>query len=339
MPPILYFCRKQPFMTRRKSKNESGIVRIETDYNVHDAYAAYVCVKCKELNFVHIGSELLTPQQAYETQSWKCKKCGFVHSKDSDLPKDWTNWLPELLEKEELTTQRFWQAFFRTSTEKPDAYWKLCNVCGRILPSDAFAKHVGWGALEKQMECRACKGAINAQLNDKRTPEQLRESAIRRRVADLFVEDYNERINVYDLFKRFDNKCFKTGKPLDINKSGTWNIDHILPSKYLYPLTVQNAALLSSEANSNKRDKWPNEFYSPQELARLAYITGADLTLLSSPVPIVNKNINVNKGVDRYLNVRNSTNLTKRISEIKKILIDYNLTKMLDEQHEQILGL
>lgn len=327
-------------MVRRPTQNETGIDRIPLENsNVHDAWAVYICVNCRAINYVHIGNSLVSPEYAYENYAWECTACGFVHSKNADLPDNWKNWRPELLEKEELTVERFWQAFFRISTENPEAYWKQCNVCGRILPNHAFSKHKGFGPLEKQMECRACKGAINAVLNCQRTSEQLRESSIRRRVADMFVEEYNERIDIQALFNRFGGKCFKTGKCLDIAKTGSWHIDHILPSKYLYPLTVQNAALLSSEANSNKRDRWPSEFYTPQELVELAKITGADLNLLSSPVPIVNTHINVNRGVDRYLNVRNSnTDLLRRVMELKKVIQQYDLEDLLDDEHRAILG-
>ena len=327
-------------MVRRPTQNETGIDRIPLENsNVHDAWAVYICVNCRAINYVHIGNSLVSPEYAYENYAWECTACGFVHSKNADLPDNWKNWRPELLEKEELTVERFWQAFFRISTENPEAYWKQCNVCGRILPNHAFSKHKGFGPLEKQMECRACKGAINAVLNCQRTSEQLRESSIRRRVADMFVEEYNERIDIQALFNRFGGKCFKTGKCLDIAKTGSWHIDHILPSKYLYPLTVQNAALLSSEANSNKRDRWPSEFYTPQELVELAKITGADLNLLSSPVPIVNTHINVNRGVDRYLNVRNSnTDLPKRVMELRKVIQQYDLEDLLDDEHRAILG-
>lgn len=331
-------------MARRSSKNETGIERIAPPHGaVHDAWTAYVCLNCRSLNYVYIGDELLTPEEAYNGQSWVCEKCGFVHSKCSDLPSSWDEcWLPELLESGELTVERFWRAFFKNATENPQAYWKFCNACGRIQPSNHFSKHAGWGPLEKQMECRACKAAINAVLNPQRTSEQLRESSVRRRVGDLIVSDYKEKLDNLALFERFGGKCFKTGKPLDITKTGTWHVDHILPSKYLYALNPRNAALLSDEANRNKRDRWPSEFYTPQELVELARITGADLQLLSSPEPVQNTSIsseNVNRAVDRYLAVRNSTDLPKRIAEIRKVLQDYNLTALLDERHKAMLGL
>jgi hypothetical protein len=234
---------------------------------------------------------------------------------------------------------RFWEGFFRIATENSEAYWKQCNVCGRILPFSAFSKHSGWGILERQMECRSCKGAINAVLNPKRTKQQLQESSVRRRIADLFVESENQNIDIEDLFKRFDSKCFKTGKELDINQRNTWNIDHILPSKNLYPLNVANAALLSTEANSNKRDMWPSKFYTNNELIELARITSANLELLSSPKPIMNHNIDVNNGVAKYLQVREMSDLPKRIKEIKKILEVYQLTDNLSDENKKLLGL
>lgn len=128
-------------MARRSTKNETGIDRLTIENgNAHDAWAAFICVNCHALNYVRIGDHLLTPEDAYDTQSWECSECGFVHSKDSDLPDSWSNWKSELLEKEELTVQRFWQAFFRSSTENPEAYWKQCNVCGRILPNNASSR-------------------------------------------------------------------------------------------------------------------------------------------------------------------------------------------------------
>src|SRR6266550_1636423 len=72
------------------------------------------------------------------------------------------------------------------------------------------------------------------------------------------------------LFKRFRGKCFRTGRSLDIRERGTWAIDHILPSPYLYPLSVENAALLSREANNAKAGSWPSHFYTNNELIEVS---------------------------------------------------------------------
>jgi hypothetical protein len=76
--------------------------------------------------------------------------------------------------------------------------------------------------------------------------------------------------------------------------------------------------LLTKSPNQKKRDKWPSKFYTNSELVELAKITGANIALISSKKPIMNRNIDVNKGVERYLQVREKSDLPKRIKEIKK---------------------
>lgn len=325
---------------RRKPHNKTGIDRIhELKYPANDAWASYVCLNCGSLNLIHVGDHLLSPDDTYEHATWICSKCGFVHSKDSSLPAKWKNWNEQFLTNGEPTVENFWRTFFKFSTYSPEVYWKQCNVCGRILPYFYFAKHIGWGPLEKQMECRACKASINALLNPKRTTEQHRESSARRRFADMLIPNNQEKFDLQKLFKDFNNRCFKTKKILDINDPSSYAVDHILPQKFLWPLTQNNACLLSTEANANKRDTWPSKFYSPKELIELAQITGADLALLSSPKPIYNTNIDVNKAVDRFLTVRNSNDdMVKRIDEVKHILESYDLIDKLDPKHKSILG-
>lgn len=322
-------------LARRKSINKTGISRVE-GIPYHDAWVAFKCVNCNEMNYVLIGQKLISPKEAVDNCVWKCEHCEFIHSKESDLPFD--NWESEYLSSDSTTVLRFWEGFFRIATEHPSSYWKQCNVCSRILPNQAFSKHKGWGPLEKQMECRSCKGAINAILNPKRTKEQLHESSVRRRIADLFLEGENETIDIQDLFNRFGSKCFKTQKLLDLNNRKSWAIDHISPSKYLYPLTKENAALLSKGANENKRDKWPSKFYTNNELIQLAKITGANIDLISRKSPLTNHNIDVNKGVERYLQVREKSDLPKRVKEIKKILQVYDLVNDLSEVNKKLLG-
>jgi hypothetical protein len=322
-------------MTRRKTVNKTGILRIE-GIPYHDAWVAYKCLMCKEMNYVSTGYQLLNPREAIENAVWKCAQCGFIHSKETDLP--FENWEEEYNNSDSATALRFWEGFFRIATEHPESYWKQCNVCSRILPFHAFSKHSGWGPLEKQMECRSCKGAINAILNPKRSKEQLHESAVRRRIADLFLEGENQSVDFQELFDRFGGRCFKTKVPLDIGKRDTWSIDHILPSKYLYPLSLENAALLSKNANENKRDKWPSKFYTNNELMELARITGANLDLISNKHPVMNHNIDVNRGIERYLQVREMSDLPKRIKEIKKILQVYELVENLSDANKKLLG-
>lgn len=279
----------------------------------------------------------MSPQYAFENARWKCRKCRYVHSKDSNLP--FQNWPKAATHHQSLAAQRFWLGFFRIATEYSSSYWKQCNACGRIQPFDAFSKHVGWGALERQMECRGCKGGINALLNPLRTQEQLHESALRRRVADSLLKGVNEPIKIEDLFDRFKSKCFKCSKKLDRKLRGTWAIDHILPSRFLFPLKLENSALLCTGCNNSKHGRWPSEFYTNNELIQLSKISGAGLGLLSSATPIVNSDIDVDACVSRYLAVRERSNLRKRIRELKKVLADYDLMDSLSAANKKLLGL
>ena len=285
---------------------------------------------------MQIGSQRLAPEDALATGKWKCIHCGYVHEKGAPLP--FKEWPKQAVEAECLAASRFWQAFFRSATEHPESYWKQCNTCGRIMPFYAFSRHEGWGPLERQMECRACKGAINAILNPRRTKQQLHEGSVRRRAADMLLEGENEKIDHREIFRRFGSKCFKTGKPLDINDREGWAIDHILPSRYLYPLTVRNAALLSREANENKRDRWPSVFYTNSELIRLAQITGANLALLTCQEPLINPDIDVDSCVRRTLQVREKSDLRKRILKLRQFLVKLNLVHKLLPKNKKLLG-
>ena len=325
-------------MPRRQTVNRTGIDR-KSSVDSSNIFVMYTCVNCGKQVLQPVGKNLLDANEAYESCEWVCPHCGYVHSKENDLPESWeSSWDPDFLLSDSEQCQAFWKAFFRASTLNPEVYWKQCNVCGRILPHSAFDRHVGWGALEKQLECKSCKAAINATLNPKRTTEQLREGSLRRRLGDLFAPN-DTKIDVEDLFSRFGGKCFLTGAPLDIHDTQSWHIDHILPSKYFYPLTKENACLLSAQANGNKRDKWPSHFYTDKQLAELARITGANLILLTSPTPILNKEIDVNKAFERWTTVRDKSDLAKRLKEFKKVIVDNDLVELLSENNRKALGL
>lgn len=328
-------------MARRKSSNITGIRHL-SDVPNDDIWIAYTCLECNEVNYENIGKHIVTAEYAYNNFEWKCKKCEYIHSKNSDIPKRFDNWDDALRKYDSLTCQRFWQSFFRLSTANPENYWKQCTTCGRVLPSTFFAKHTKWSELEKQQECKSCKAAINAIGNPKRTKEQLREGTTRRRLGDLMNPDldYKPYSDIKDIFKRFGGKCFMTGENLDINNTAEWAIDHILPATYFYPLTKENAALLSAKANGDKRAKWPSEVYNNSQLLELSRITGADINLLSSPTPILNTNIDVNLAVERYIGKsRSGAKLHKKAAEIVKVLKSCNLIDKLSEDNKKMLGL
>lgn len=106
-------------MARRKTKNITGISRIE-GLPVHDAYVAFIYINCKELNTIHVGNKLIGPKSAYDNALWKCENCDFIHSKNTDIP--FSNWKKNFKKANSLQAERFWRAFFLTSTENPDAF-------------------------------------------------------------------------------------------------------------------------------------------------------------------------------------------------------------------------
>ena len=332
-------------MARRLVKNKTNLKRIP-NVPTNEVFVFFVCLKCSYYNTINVGNKLISPSEAYENAVWRCKNCDFIHSKTSLLPiKDdygkklpFSDWDKEFIMPKSLHVQRFWKAFFTSATESKEVYWKQCNTCGKVLPEKSFSRHKGWGPLEKQLECRSCKAVINTDQNPKRTKEQLHESSSRRRVAELLLKGENERIDSKELFKRFNSRCFKMGTTLNIKNRKSWAIDHTLPSRWLYPLSIANATLLSKEANDNKSDKWPSEFYSNEELKKLAILTGANLELIARKKPLVNKNIDVNACVERMLTVRRLTDMSKRIKELKKMLEDYNLVKKLSKKNKGLLG-
>ena len=113
-----------------------------------------------------------------------------------------------------------------------------------------------------------------------------------------------------------------------------------MPSKYFWPLTKENAALLSNEANEAKSGKWPSEFYTDRELVALSKITGAPLDLISSKTPIYNMDIDTNKAVEKLFgNVRENSHLPKLVEGLRKVLIEHDLVRTLSPQNQKLLGL
>lgn len=157
--------------------------------------------------------------------------------------------------------------------------YKYCIVCNTIKPLTYFDNHSARKS-GRQTECRLCKSIYNEIKNKTRITEQHIEASQKRRLyLDL---SGGEKINREEVFKRFNEQCFKCGKTLkqaDTTKEA--NLDHTLPVFYLWPLTTDNATLLCRDHNSEKSGKWPSEYYTNQEIRRLVVITGIDYQTLS----------------------------------------------------------
>ncbi|MFW6025777.1 MAG: HNH endonuclease [Candidatus Woesearchaeota archaeon] len=146
-----------------------------------------------------------------------------------------------------------------------------------------------------QLECKACKKFfVNAPLNPMRTSQQFREDSLRRRHFEILINILLDKKIIHHEFKRkhnqefsehiwkkFNKRCFKCGEKLKLDEM---HLDHTMPLAYLYRLD-ETATCLCSEHNIKKRDTFPVDFYSEDELIKLSKITGLNLETLYSRKP------------------------------------------------------
>lgn len=164
---------------------------------------------------------------------------------------------------------------------------------GRVLNiTDGTTVQLEYGF---QLECRFCKKfEVNAAHNPQRTAAQMKEDAARRRAFEMLLERLYEgtpqlryrqqtgRELTEDVWKRFQGRCFKCGTPLASPRD--MHLDHTRPLALLWPVDGTATALCATH-NSEKRDRPPVEFYTPDELQRLAKIVGLPLTEMQDPSP------------------------------------------------------
>lgn len=202
---------------------------------------------------------------------------------------------------------------------------KECNRCARFLPvnfhnerntlsfsnhciAKSPCKHKGFGLLVNdktgaalqltygfQLECRICKKfAVNAALNPMRSANQMKEDGQRRRHFELLLSDLNgmsPQMNfrhatgkelATEIWSKFGKKCFKC--KCDIPSETEMNLDHTRPLALLWQLD-STATCLCKACNSQKRDRYPVDFYTADELNHLSEITGISLNELMTPTP------------------------------------------------------
>ena len=150
---------------------------------------------------------------------------------------------------------------------------KYCRVCERLQTLESFHRHKPSGRsfrTGRQLECKTCKNElINPALNPLRTPDQLRESSQRCRRIPISWPPTRGRIDTRAVFGKFQNKCFRCEKQLDVNARGSYALDHTLPAKFLWPYGTLTATLLCTTCNGNKAEQWPATFYADLKLRTL----------------------------------------------------------------------
>lgn len=163
---------------------------------------------------------------------------------------------------------------------------KKCAYDGRLLPLEskllgslAFHKHND-KRTKHQNECRSCKKwRINDDFNPTRTVDQLHESSVITRERKLLLQEpaiLQEIKNRHGaglksiVWERFGKQCFKCGEPVELDG---FQLDHTRPLAYLWPID-EFATCLCNKCNNLKKEKFPCDFYSDDELHRLSEITG-----------------------------------------------------------------
>lgn len=248
--------------------------------------------KCTEFLFVRLDEIV----DAFDIE---CPECGF-RMKSGEESKFYDY---KLLHKTEYKTLEEGEFSILHDNYIAEAQeYKYCIVCNTIKPEYLFDKH-GSRKSGRQGECKLCKGVYNTIKNQTRISDQHREAAQKRR---LYIDlAGGEKINSKEILERFDNKCFKCGMDLStVEKPGERPLDHTLPAYYLWPLTTYNATLLCQRHNGEKSGKWPSDYYSENELKKLAVITGIDYKILCGEPyynPEAIQRLKDNKVVDELL--------------------------------------
>lgn len=181
-------------------------------------------------------------------------------------------------------------SLFSLSAEGDEVEVKKCAYCQRELPLDsnrpgtlAFHKHNA-KRTSHQNECRACKKwRINDDFNPKRTVDQLHESSAITRERKLMLREPEILQRIKDraggaglkstIWIRFGERCFWCGKPLKLREV---QLDHTRPLAYLWPID-EHATCLCAVHNNLKKDKFPRDVYSHEQLRALSRITGLSL--------------------------------------------------------------
>ena len=176
------------------------------------------------------------------------------------------------------------------------AHRRPCRHAGFGRIPDTTNKRVVQLEYGFQLECRYCKKfEVNAAHNPQRTAAQMKEDGARRRAFELLLERLYEgtpqlryrsqtggRELADDIWKRFGGRCFKCGTALATARDMA--LDHTRPLALLWPLDGSATSLCPTH-NSEKRDRPPSQFYTEDELRRLAGITGVSLAELKDPSP------------------------------------------------------
>lgn len=231
---------------------------------------------------------------------------------------------------------------------------KKCSYCGRYLPLDsrrlgalAFHRHAA-KVSKHQNECRACKKwRINNDFNPTRTVDQLHESSVITRERKLLLREPEILKAIKDrrgaglksiIWKKFDKKCFNCDTPLELSEV---RLDHTRPLAYLWPID-EFATCLCEACNNHKKERFPVDFYSEEQLRRLARITGLDFEILRTK-DVNNVALNeIIKNISTFAKtweVRTFNATARKVKELRPEIDLFETLKQADEDiYEQVIS-
>jgi 5-methylcytosine-specific restriction endonuclease McrA len=145
---------------------------------------------------------------------------------------------------------------------------KLCSHCQKIKPVTDFWRHRRRGY---QAYCKLC-GAKHM-TSYRQTPQAKQANRDRWKHRSLpeklaiFCRGYypkDPHLTTQNLLTKFGPRptCYLTGRPIDLEKWDTYNLDHVIPVSKGGKSTLDNCQLTCREANFAKCALSVNEFVS-----------------------------------------------------------------------------
>lgn len=173
---------------------------------------------------------------------------------------------------------------------------------------------------------RLYQNSVGNKMRDKnQLIEGTQGSRTRGLLTSLYYKNEDKCPEIEKIFEKFDNKCFKTGKILDIDDRGSYEIDHLMPASGYFPLNNNTATLLSTEANQAKNDTHPKKFYGDEKFSKLCEILEYPIDKISDECYTLNDDVlyDFNENFDNIIKVWENKNRNK-ISFNKYVVKEMN---------------
>ena len=183
---------------------------------------------------------------------------------------------------------------------------------------------------------------VNSRHNKLRTKDQLLEGTYGARTRGIVtaVLGNSPKISLIEIFKKFNNCCYNCSKPININDTKLYQIDHFMPACGYWPLTQDTATLLCRKCNQSKKDHHPFVFYSQEKFEFLKnQQKNVDVVIDSNYILNDNMLIDFDKNFDIIIDRWEKINRNK-LSFKKYILKEIKRIKRLDvhKKHTNLLN-